>query len=312
MTNIKLGLNKQKNFELADLFLGELESQGKSLNTIKNYRIDLRAFVEYLDETSIKEATPKQAIEFRNFLREEKGMKASSVNRKIAAAKSMYKFLLEIREVDANIFKAVENVKAKKGEIQEKTILSKEEIDILIKTIENSTPHNRDIYSKFIIARDSLLINFLVSVGVRIDEALTLTKSQIDFEEQSVKLGTKSGERIVPLTDRVKELFFKYLCEYETNFGTMKDNDLVFVSVRGDKLYNSNVLDRLVHYCTLGGLPHVSAHCLRHSFATIMVNNGTPLVQVSKILGHSSTKITYQAYVHSDNKENLKVCNSVF
>ena len=312
MTNIKLNITQQKNLELVELYLEELSNQNKSLNTIKNYRIDLKAFVDFLDDVSIKEATPVKALEFRNFLRNEKQMKASSVNRKIASAKSMYKFLSSINEADGNIFDNVENVKAKDGEVKEKNILTKEEIQVLVSTIENSGVHNREHTEKFIIARDLLLVEFMARVGVRIDEALTLKKKQINFKEQSITLGTKSGSRSVPFPDRVKSLYFKYIKEREEKFGFTNDDDLIFVSVNGERLYNSNVLARLVKYCELGGLKHISAHCLRHTFATIAINNGVPLTTVSKILGHSSEKITYQVYVHSDNKANLKVCNDLF
>ena len=312
MTNNNAKIMEQKNLELVELYMNELKNQGKSNNTMKNYIIDLRAFVQFLGETSIQEAKPINALEFRNYLRNEKQMKAASVNRKIASAKSMYKFLVGLKIVNENIFKDVENVKPQQGEVKEKTILSKEEINILIKSIETSSPTNKDHTNSFVIARDLLLVNFLVGVGVRIDEALTLKKKQIDFENQSVVLGTKSGERTVPLTDKVKELYFKYIREYEEKFGIINDNDLVFVSVNGEMLYNSNVIARLVKYCELGGLPRVTAHCLRHTFATLMINNGTPLTQVSKILGHSSEKITYKVYVHSDNKANLEACNNLF
>ena len=61
MTNVK-----QNNMNLVDLYINELEKTGKSLNTRKNYVIDLKSYVNFLQETPIPEATTKQALEFRN------------------------------------------------------------------------------------------------------------------------------------------------------------------------------------------------------------------------------------------------------
>lgn len=314
-----LTTNQKLNQELSESFLNNMAVDGKSANTIKNYRIDIRNLLEYIGDKSLADVTFKDANAYRSYLLEEKGMKGNSVNRKISSAKAMFSYLEETGDIKENVFGNVKNVKVKAEDKHKPRILTKEEVNLLISTIENSSVYNREHSSEFIIKRDLLLVSLMLRVGLRVTETITLTREQIDFEKNTMTVGTKSGSRTVPFADVIRKLYFDYIKVKEEKFGITRDDEPILVTVNGNQLCETDTLARIVKYCDIAGINdpnnpsnRVTNHSLRHSFATLSVNNGSPISTVSKILGHASVDFTYRTYVGQDNAAQMEVCNNVF
>ena len=273
---------KEKNFKLSELYLSDLERSGKSINTLKNYRVDIKTYIEYLGELSLEQATSDTAFKYRDYLSQEKKMKPTSVNRKVASAKSLYLFLKNKNIVSENIFDNVNHLKIDEGQKEQKNILTKDQLNILISTIENSGQFSREHNERFVIARDLFLVEFMARLSVGVEETIGLKRKQINFENNTITF----KNRKVVMTDRVKKLCNDYIIEYDKKFGIMFENDYVFVSVNKSKLYNSNILDRLNKYCELSGLPRISSLSLKQTFTNITITNVQPTVMVNKMFNY--------------------------
>jgi integrase len=122
--------------------------------------------------------------------------------------------------------------------------------------------------------------------------------------EKSAK--TKAGERTVPLSPELASILQAHRTRAKAERILRGErpaepaaDDLVFVTERGTPLDGRNVLRTLHRACKRAGLPRVSFHSLRHSAGSIMLANGAQIVDVSKILGHSSPIVTANRYAHS-------------
>ena len=144
---------------------------------------------------------------------------------------------------------------------------------------------------------------FLVSSGVRLNEALRATWDQIDKENRVLKIPASNSKskriRSVPLNDAALEVL--------AQLDTEGKYDHVFISKTG-KPYTTimKVWSRLRNKA---GLPHLRLHDLRHSYASFLVNSGRTLYEVQQILGHSDAKVT-QRYAHLSSKTLQEAANT--
>lgn len=110
-------------------------------------------------------------------------------------------------------------------------------------------------------------------------------------KESSVK--SKDSNRIIPLCDQALEILDMTKDRFELN-----ENNLIF-STTGSPLSNKNANTTLDRMCRRAGLPHITSHELRHSFASVLLNEDEQnLYTVSKLLGHSSSEVTWKRYIH--------------
>ena len=159
--------------------------------------------------------------------------------------------------------------------------------------------------------RWQLLIRLLACSGLRISEALALRWSDLDLGNTpslTVRRAVKHGEtekigvpksrasrRTVPLPAAVAmDLRLK---RAESEWG--RDTDLVFCSATGTVMQDSNLRRRvLTPAAKAAGVPWAHFHTLRHTFASILIAEGRTIVQVSRLLGHSTPSFTLNVYVH--------------
>lgn len=146
--------------------------------------------------------------------------------------------------------------------------------------------------AKWTQLRDRALILFLYATGVRISEALSAERRDIEGGWLRVRHGKGEKERMVPVAARVLEPLQRYLeaCPYES--------DTLWLNHRGRPL--SRISAYKITQRSLGVSPHV----LRHSYATALILGGADLRVVQELLGHASL-LTTQIYTHVQ-KQNLK------
>ena len=149
--------------------------------------------------------------------------------------------------------------------------------------------------------RDRALLETLYGAGLRASEALTLRLQDIDLEVGFVRtVGKGDKERIVPLGRMAMEAIRAYN-ERGRPFlggpGTLKSPEL-FLNQRGRRLSRQGLHAIIKRYAREAGLPDdVSAHTLRHSFATHLLEGGADLRAVQEMLGHADLSTT-QIYTH--------------
>jgi integrase/recombinase XerD len=129
------------------------------------------------------------------------------------------------------------------------------------------------------------LVYILIDTGIRIDEALTLTRDRVDFDNLLIKvIGKGKKERVVPISPELRKVLFKFLKDHEFS--------LVFPSRTGNKQDYSNAWQDLRDLCKRLGINHAGFHSFRRTFAKQYVKNGGNLFYLQACLGHSNIQTT--------------------
>ncbi len=258
------------NFEnYINLYKQQLISEKNlSKNTIKNYLIDLKQF--FNEDFSSQEIDKK----FENYISDlrKKSFSYSSINRKVSVIKNFLKFL-QIEKLLLNINLDKFNSLKKQKKIPK--AISKEQIEIVFKTMENIKSKNSPIFI--------MVLKLMYLSGLRISEALNLTWSDLNEKDLSINIyGKGSKERKVYFPNfYLNELIkFKGKYKYIFNINGKKISPRT-VNKYLEKAYKNNIIN----------IP-LSTHIFRHSFATTMLENNADIRHIQKLLGHSNISTT--------------------
>lgn len=226
----------------------------------------------------------------------EKGISNRSINRKVSALNSYYKFLLKTENIQIN---PLAKHKALKTSKKIQVPFSETEIATVLDDI------NYD--NDFEGVRNKLIIELFYSTGIRRMELIELKLKDIDFSNKTLKvLGKRNKERYVPLLDMVMESLKVYL-GFRNQLEHISDKEVLFLTKNGVKIYETLVYRIINEYFSLASSKvKKSPHILRHSFATHLLNQGADLNAVKELLGHSSLAAT-QVYTHNSIAELKKV-----
>ncbi|WOD42544.1 tyrosine-type recombinase/integrase [Hwangdonia lutea] len=226
----------------------------------------------------------------------ESGLTNRSVNRKISALSTYYKFLLKIDDIKVN---PLAKHKALKTSKKIQVPFSEDEIMKVL----NDMQFDDDFEG----IRNKLIIELFYTTGIRRIELIELKLSSIDLDNKTLKvLGKRNKERIVPLLNSVTQTIRQYLTSRH-KLEHMADADKLFLTEKGVKIYETLVYRIINDYFSLASSKvKKSPHILRHSFATHLLNQGADLNAVKELLGHSSLAST-QVYTHNSIAELKKV-----
>ncbi|MDO6598326.1 tyrosine-type recombinase/integrase [Oceanihabitans sp. 2_MG-2023] len=267
--------------------------------TVKAYEKDLSDFLEFntaqFDQDGIEDANYSQV---RSWIVSmvEKEISNRSINRKVSALNTYYKFLLKIGEIEIN---PLAKHKALKTSKKIQIPFSETEIAIVLDEL--------NFQEDFKGLRDKLIIELFYSTGIRRIELVTLKVHDVDLSNNTLKvLGKRNKERFVPLLSSVIRTIKKYK-EVRNQLEVIKDKDYLFLTQKGVKIYETLVYRIINEYFSLASTKvKKSPHILRHSFATHLLNQGADLNAVKELLGHSSLAAT-QIYTHNSIAELKKV-----
>ncbi len=268
-----------------------------SVHTITSYNNDISAFFCFLtsayDNIEIAAVKPTHVRTWLASMKEEE-MASKSINRKISALRSFYKFLLQKEVVTTNPVTGIISPKVPKRLPQ--FIAEKDTEELFGET---------EFEVGFKGQTEKLVMQLLYNTGIRKAELIALTANDIDSINCTIKvLGKGNKQRIIPISKKlVYELQYYHQQKkiYIENIG----DDTFFVTTKGTKLnpkYVYNFVNKYLGQVTT--ISKKSPHILRHSFATHLMNNGADLNAVKELLGHSNLAAT-QIYTHN-NIEKLK------
>ena len=286
--------------ELIETFIEALKSQkGYSQHTVRNYRIDLGQFHDFLKEKAgprgEEEAEPLiESVDFPT-IREYFGTlfgryKRSTIARKLSAVRSFFAFLEKKGMVGVN---PSADVSAPK---REKYIPAHLPVDEMFRLLD------RPDVTRPLGKRDRAILEVLYSCGIRVSELTGLDVAHVDFAQRLVKvLGKGNKERIVPVGREALKTLEDYLEETSTLrkriYGDKQASPL-FLNARGGRLTSRSVGKLVKRYGREGTLMlDISPHALRHTFATHLLDGGADLRAVQELLGHVSLSTT-QKYTH--------------
>ena len=279
---------------------------GKSFNTIRGYRRDLLQFMEYLEKyEEIHNFEEIEMMTFRSFIaylnspkRLEKNVKSSnkkaklkpvskrSINRKISALRTFFKYLQEIKVIETN---KASYINVPKFEKELPNVINRDDLNNLRHVINTE---------KITGIRDRLIIELLYSSGLRSIELINLSEFMIDIEEREIRVvGKGDKERITFFSENAKKWLIKYIEEKKKQYANYT-REVLIVNSKGKKL-TTRSLRRLIsaHAHEAGIEKEITPHVFRHSFATELLNNGVDIRYLQELLGHSSIAAT-QVYTH--------------
>lgn len=267
--------------------------------TVNAYQNDLEGFLEFVkseyETADIKKVNYSQV---RSWIVQlvESGLSNRSINRKVSALNTYYKFLLKIEAIETNPLAKHKALKASK-KIQ--VPFSEKEITMALDDF--------NFENDFEGIRDKLIIELFYSTGIRRIELVDLKLTSVNLDNKTLKvLGKRNKERIVPLLESVLKTLKKYLIA-RNELELITDKDHLFLTKKGVKIYETLVYRIINEYFSLASSKvKKSPHILRHSFATHLLNQGADLNAVKELLGHSSLAAT-QVYTHNSIAELKKV-----
>jgi len=272
-----------------------------SKRTIVSYGEDLKAFESYfksLDDRLSWESIDSDII--RDWMESmmDKGNTATSINRRLSALRSLYRFALSHHLVEKDPAHKLNGPKKKKPLPY---FLKEREMDQLLDQVAWS-----DSY-KDVCARTIILTFY--ETGVRLSELTGLKERDVDFHEMQMKVtGKRNKQRIIPFGDELKNALASYIDVRDKNIAKLSGE--VFLDEKGNKMKDAHV-----RYVVEKWLPKVctlkkhSPHVLRHSFATSMLNNNAGLESVKQLLGHKSLETT-EVYTHTTFEQLKRVYTS--
>lgn len=269
-----------------------------SKHTLEAYRRDIGQFGAYLQLLQIDTGTDLVEVTHRHVRSwiaslMEKGVEAKSVNRKISALKTYYRFLLRKGLIQKN---PMQKVVAPRIPKPLPVFVDPAAMEKVFKSIQTDYPETEPI-EIFVKLRDMLIIDLLYSTGMRRSELLGLHSHSLDTFNNTVKvLGKGNKERIIPVNLRLQALFNSYLKIRNSIFG---DSPILLVTEKGAPAY-PGLIYTIVNRVLTGNtsITRRSPHVLRHSFATHLSNNGAELNAIKELLGHASLAST-QVYTHN-------------
>lgn len=269
-----------------DDFIFQCESKGMSHRTIKSYRNNTALFLKYIsDELEITRINQIRHIHINSYLRDksQQGLTNRYLNGIIKTLRAFFKFCYEEEYISLNPMHKVGFARPEKKEIE---VFSDDEVMKMIKSQEGFT---------YLPIRNQTILALMADTGIRCTECLDLTHDDIQGDRIRVD-GKGNKERFVPLSMRLR----KYLRRYEQ----MKQ---IYFMHKIDEVDQNYFLSRTGRRLTIEAVERIfkiagnevgvrksircSPHTMRHYYAIKMLEQND-IYTVSKLLGHSSTKIT--------------------
>lgn len=284
--------------------------QGHSRQTVDEYYLDLRSFARYLkqardpslrsvpmdhiplDDVSLElfqSVTLTDVYSYMNFLTRDKGLNAASRARKVATIRSFYKYLTnKAKLLTKNPVQDLDSPR------QKKTLPKYLSLDESIDLLESVDGKNA--------TRDFCILTLFLNCGLRISELVNLNVTDVRDNQLRV-LGKGNKERILFLNDACVKAIQDWMID--RNALTLIDQNALFVTLQNRRRISVAAVHKLVkkHLADAGlDSTQYSAHKLRHTAATLMLQNGVDVRTLQEVLGHDHLNTT-QIYTHVDNDD---------
>ena len=271
--------------------------RGLSKNTVMSYSHDISSFVDFMENSNIKESPQNCSKEtLQQFIfTQSKLIGSNSQARRISALKSFFNFLIFENYCQDSPADLIEAPKIGRKLPQ---ILNTNEIEKILDGIELNKSQGQ---------RNRAIIETLYGSGLRVSELVEITLSNIFIKENIIRVNGKGGkQRLVPLGSYSKKFIQIYIDEVRP-FEKIKDEDILFLNRNGKKMSRAMIFTIIRNAAKKVGIKKkISPHTFRHSFATHLLENGADLRTIQLLLGHESI-ITTEIYTHLDNKHLKKV-----
>jgi integrase/recombinase XerC len=279
-----------------------------SPKTLEAYRRDVDQFLAFLTEhlgapPTLARLAKLQPADIRAFMaaRRSEGLSSRSLMRQVAGTRSFARFLERNGKGKLAALAAVRTPKLPKT-------LPKPLPASSARALADANLRAGEAREQWVLARDAAVLALLYGSGLRISEALGLTRRDVDGSPDALTITGKGNKtRMVPLLPQVLRLIEQYLasCPYP-----LAQESPLFVGAKGGPLSPRIVQLAMASLRGALGLPDTATpHALRHSFATHLLARGGDLRSIQDLLGHASLSTT-QIYTAVDAERLLDIYNS--
>jgi len=251
------------------LFLAGKRLEGLSPLTLASYALELRIFAEHAN----KPAGSITTADLRLYLGECTHLKTSSLSRRLSVLKSMFGWLNSEEVITSD---PTRRIKPPRKEHRVPKALTIEELEMIREACTSP--------------RERALIEVMYATGCRLSEVQCMSRADINYQAMSVMvIGKGNKERPVYFSFRAMYHLRKYLTQ------RTDEEPALFITERKPlRRLSARGIQREVGLIARRSevVKRVHPHILRHTFATLMLNNGAELVAVQGLLGHSDPATT--------------------
>lgn len=276
---------------MVNQFLAYLSyERNRSLATVSSYRKDLEAFQKFVQaQDSTLSCADVDADLVRDWMAEmmNEGQRATSINRRLSALRSFYRFALARNLVKSDPVQGVVGPKKDKPLPQ---FLKEKEMDELLQE-DFWTDCYEDV-------RDRMIIMTFYETGIRLAELMNLCDGDVDFMSGQLKVtGKRNKQRLIPFGAELSQALQHYMGVRDAQ--VVRHSAALFLANDGQQMTADAIRYRVKkHLSLVSTLKKRTPHVLRHTFATAMLNHKAGIESVKKLLGHESLSTT-EIYTHT-------------
>ena len=276
---------------MVNQFLAYLSyERNRSLATVSSYRKDLEAFQKFVQaQDPMLLWADVDADLVRDWMAEmmNEGQRATSINRRLSALRSFYRFALARNLVKSDSVQGVVGPKKDKPLPQ---FLKEKEMDELLQE-DFWTDCYEDV-------RDRMIIMTFYETGIRLAELMNLCDGDVDFMSGQLKVtGKRNKQRLIPFGAELSQALQHYMGVRDAQ--VVRHSAALFLANDGQQMTADAIRYRVKkHLSLVSTLKKRTPHVLRHTFATAMLNHKAGIESVKKLLGHESLSTT-EIYTHT-------------
>jgi integrase/recombinase XerD len=287
-------------------YIEHLKFTGRS---VKNPKHALNIMFDYMTENNIEftNIKIKDAEDFQSFLAtrtdDENKLKYTSITVSgiIARIKTFYEYLKDKRMIYANPFDQIKRIKT--GKSLPKNILNEEDMNRLLNALKNfnagrSLKERKKLYKMHVISE------LMYSTGARINEVISLTKDDADFERSVIRLYDRKTRQsrfgfLNEYANKILKLYTEQMRVYVLFGSNNADMSLLFGSRYNLRQMINDEVEKISRGLKLG---HFASHNFRHAVGYHLLKNGCDIRYIQEILGHKKISST-QVYTKVDRKD---------
>ncbi len=273
-----------ENILALDQFMQQLKLKAYSASTIATYRNEFIQLLKILKTKPVDELTADDLKRYMVFAMEKEGISENTAHSRLNALKFYFEQVLG-RE---KFFWEIPRPKKAK---QLPKVFSQDEVARLLNNIKNK--------------KHKVMLMLAYSAGLRISEVVNLKTNAIDSKRMTIIVRSAKGkkDRLVGLSPVMLVMLREYAREYEP-----PKNGFLFEGLTKGTAYSIRSLQEIIKLAKAkAGITRPGGvHSLRHSFATHLIEKGTDVTMIQKLLGHNDLRTT-MIYLHTSNKDLLKI-----
>lgn len=309
-----------------DFFIG-IENNSSSL-TRMNYAMDLNIFFDFLEQIlhiekanfslsdmdKIKSTHIEQFLSYLSYYEfDGKVVKNGERGkaRKLAAVRSLFKYLFNHNMISANVASKVETPKLHLKSIIR---LEPDEVSKLLSTVENPTTFTKrqQSYNKNTFERDNAIITLFLGTGIRISELIGLNIEDFDFSQNAFKVTRKGGSQTVLYFSQEVAIALKEWLKKRSTLEIAADEHAMFISLQNRRI-SARAVENLVKKFAKEAAPlkKISPHKLRSTYGTALYRETKDIYIVADVLGHKDVNTTRKHYAAISEDMRREVANKV-